>query len=269
MLAFHHDSNTESCGKDDGATYQEISAAFIRPEGAVEWLAIMGVYVSNSPHKKLYRNATLNGILRTRQMMQSRAAEEGMKLSHFEIVGDLNMRLTRKERSRLEFNDWEESDLGGAENPYENLRWHDEVTTGTYSADELCIVQQWLDQGLKIVNGRLPYDSGDPTRAPFHSNDAVSILDYVLTDKIQNFAKIERISFPEISDHQALVLRKKKIDVWTSLSKPRPKSNEISSISQVKWTEWEECDFCRYNDFLEELLREFSDASRKKSNEKF
>ena len=56
MVASHHDCNTESCGKDDDFALQEISAAFIRPEGAVEWVAVVGLYVSNSPNAKLYRS---------------------------------------------------------------------------------------------------------------------------------------------------------------------------------------------------------------------
>ena len=42
--------------------------------------------------------------------MQQKAAAEGMKISHFGIVGDLNMRPTKKERYRLGFHDWEEGD---------------------------------------------------------------------------------------------------------------------------------------------------------------
>ena len=156
-----------------------------------------------------------------------------MKISHFEPVGDLNMRLTKKERFRLEFQDWEEGDF--IEDPFADIRWNDEVTSGTYSGDEMATVRQWIDEGFNIVNGRLPYDIGDPTRAPFHSDNAVSILDYVLTDKMHKFDKIERISFPEISDHQMLILRMRKVDIWSSLSKPRSKAKTVESITQVKW----------------------------------
>ena len=150
-----------------------------------------------------------------------------MKISHFEPVGDLNMRLTKKERFRLEFQDWEEEDfIDDAD-----IRWNDEATSGTYSSNEMATVRQWIDEGFKIVNGRLPYDTGDPTRVP-------SILDYVLTDKMHKFDKIERISFPEISDHQILILRMREVDIWSSLSKPRSKaktcrSNRIYHASQM------------------------------------
>ena len=146
------------------------------------------------------------------------------------------MRLTKKERFRLEFQDWEEGDF--IEDPCADIRWNDEVTSGTYSGDEMATVRQWIDEGFKIVNGRLPYDTGDPTRASFHSDNAVSILDYVLTDKMHKFDKIERISFPKISDHQILILRMREVDIWSSLSKPRSKaktcrSNRIYHASQM------------------------------------
>ena len=99
-------------------------------------------------------------------------------------------------------------------------------------------MRQWIDEGPKIVNGRLPYDAGDPTRAPFHSDNAVSILDYVLADKMHNFDQIERILFHAISDHQILILRMREVDIWSSLSKPRSKaktcrSNRIYHASQM------------------------------------
>ena len=68
------------------------------------------------------------------------------------------MRLTKKERFRLEFQDWEEGDF--IEDPCADIRWNDEVTSGTYSGDEMATVRQWIDEGFKIVNGRLPYDVG-------------------------------------------------------------------------------------------------------------
>ena len=64
-----------------------------------------------------------------KKLMQQKATDEGMKISHFELVGDLNMRLTKKERFRLEFQDWEEGDL--IEDPCADIRWNDEVTSGT------------------------------------------------------------------------------------------------------------------------------------------
>ena len=248
LVPFHHDFNVEDDGMEsEDLALQELAAAFVRPAGAVEWVAVMGIYVSNSPHKRMYRRASLNGVLKMKKLMQQKATDEGMKISHFEIVGDLNMRLTKKERFRLEFQDWEEEDfIDDAD-----IRWNDEATSGTYSSNEMATVRQWIDEGFKIVNGRLPYDTGDPTRAPFHSDNAVSILDYVLTDKMHKFDKIERILFPENSDHQILILRMRKVDIWSSLSKPRSKAKTVESITQVKWEKWEECDFCRYNDCLE------------------
>ena len=114
------------------------------------------------------------------------------------------MRRSRKKRYRLEFSDWDENDLDGAVYPCEDVRWHDEIASGTYSTDEMTIVRARLDQGFKIVNG-CPFVSSDTTRAPSLSMRSRPILQTLL----YKFDDIQRISIPEISDHQVLILCKK------------------------------------------------------------
>ena len=73
MIPVLHD--TSPPGKeDDDSEYerQEIAAAFIRPEGAEEWSAVIGIYVTNSQKTRHYRTATLNNILKTRKRIKEK-----------------------------------------------------------------------------------------------------------------------------------------------------------------------------------------------------
>ena len=246
MIPVLHD--TSPPGKeDDDSEYerQEIAAAFIRPEGAEEWSAVIGIYVTNSQKKSHYRTATLNNILKTRRRMKEKARDDGLKIREMLFLGDLNMRLSKSERRKLEYQDEEASDSDDEAD--DNISWNDHTEKGTYSKNEMRIVKSWLNDGMRIVNGRTPYDEGAATRG-------FSILDCVLSDHIEKIIKIERDGGS--SDHQLLVIRSKPRKTWTSLGRARTakKTKDELSISDVNFEAWSETEANRYNDILSEML---------------
>ena len=126
---------------------------------------------------------------------------------------------------------------------HNDISWTDAVALGSYSREEMKYVTSWIDAGMKIINRRSPYDSGDPTRFPVEgSNIAPSIL----SDRIELIAKIERKSLPKISDHQMLIIRSESRETWVSLNRPsRDTREELNCIAQIKFAKWDESDICR------------------------
>ena len=180
--------------------------------------------------------------------MKGKAKEDGLKLRETLILGDLNMRLSKSVRRNLEYQDDEASD-SEHEND-DDIVWNDEASKGTYTKNEMDIVRTWLKDGMRIVNGRAPYDEWESTRG-------FSILDYVLSDRIEKITKIERNNVEEgCSDHQLFIIKSKPSDTWDSLGKSRASndSNEELSIAQVDLSAWEEADTNRYNDHHHELF---------------
>ena len=64
----------------------------------------------------------------------------------------------------------------------DNISWNDDTEKGTYSKSEMRIVKAWLNDGMRIVNGRTPYGEGAATRG-------FSILEYVLSDHIEKILR--------------------------------------------------------------------------------
>ena len=108
--------------------------------------------------------------------MTENAKDDGLKIREMLFLGDLNMRLSKSERRKLEYQDEEASDSDDEAD--DNISWNDHTEKGTYSKSEMRIVKSWLNDGMRIVNGRTPYDEGAATRG-------FSILDYVLSDHIE------------------------------------------------------------------------------------
>ena len=163
--------------------------------------------------------------------MKEKARDDGLKIREMLFLGDLNMRLSKSERRKLEYQDEEASDSDDEAD--DNISWNDHTEKGTYSKSEIRIVKSWLNDGMRIVNGRAPYDEGAATRG-------FSILDYVLSDHIEKIIKIERDGGS--SDHQLLVIRSKPRKTWTSLGRARTakKTKDELSISDVNFEAWSE-----------------------------
>ena len=132
------------------------------------------------------------------------------------------MRLSKSVRRNLEYQDDEASD-SEHEND-DDIVWNDEASKGTYTKNEMDIVRTWLKDGMRIVNGRAPYDEWESTRG-------FSILDYVLSDRIEKITKIERNNVEGCSDHQLLIIWSKPRYTWHSLGKSRASNDSSEELS--------------------------------------
>ena len=94
--------------------------------------------ITNSQKKSHYRTATLNNILKTRRRMKEKARDDGLKIREMLFLGDLNMRLSKSERRKLEYQDEEASDSDDEAD--DNISWNDHTEKGTYSKNEMRIV---------------------------------------------------------------------------------------------------------------------------------
>ncbi len=84
--------------------------------------------------------------------MKEKARDDGLKIREMLFLGDLNMRLSKSERRKLEYQDEEASDSDDEAD--DNISWNDHTERGTYSKNEMRIVKSRLDDGIRIVNGR-------------------------------------------------------------------------------------------------------------------
>ena len=91
--------------------------------------------------------------------MTENAKDDGLKIREMLFMGDLNMRLSKSERRRLEYQDEEASDSDDEAD--DNISWNDDTEEGKYSKSEMRTVKSWLNDGMRIVNGRAPYGSDD------------------------------------------------------------------------------------------------------------
>ena len=242
-------------GEEQGEDLAEIAAAFVRPRGAQEWTAVIGVYVTPSQKKLKYRKATLLSVQRVWDRAREVAREQHLKVGEYLVMGDLNWRMTRKERRALEHGGGEENKTEGEWRPsidregeMEDISWEDPVKVGTFSKAEVSIVRGWLESGMTMINGRAPYDKGEATREG-------SVLDYVLTTTPERVWKLEHHT--SRSDHKVTVLRTRDGKEVEQKRQDREKaaSDEVR-LKDVKWSAWEEEDINRYSDTLAEKLKQ-------------
>ena len=71
--------------------------------------------------------------------MKEKAKDDGLKIREMLFLGDLNMRLSKSERRRLEYQDEEASDSDDEAD--DNISWNDDTEKGTYSKSEMRIVK--------------------------------------------------------------------------------------------------------------------------------
>ena len=270
------ETNKEAKGFED----QEITTAMIQEENSLEWVLAVGVYVTNNKKKK-EREATLFGLEGAINETKKEAEKRGYKVKEIAVLGDLNMRLTKKERRTIEFGGDEDGDSEEEEEQEEwptEIKWQDATVLGTYTKKEKIYVRNWLNHlGLKIVNGREPYDKGVPTHVAWTRQEnlknedgneepleGISILDYIMTSRITDIKEMkvvepigirgcEQEGERRISDHNMVIAKVKE-----KLPKPMMKrekkeegKTEIDEIKQVKWEKWGEVEMRRYNDIIQ------------------
>jgi len=157
---------SEDTNEEDDA---EIAAAYIKLNNGTKWSIVIGVYVTPTLGKHKYREQTLRKVLAVWEAAEQRAKREHMPIDDVSIQGDLNFRMTKKERIKLEFGEElcnNETHLEGEREPWvppidrdnldDGITWTDPVAVGTYSLQEKAIVRSWIDRGMTIINGRAP-----------------------------------------------------------------------------------------------------------------